>query len=566
MTLLPAYKAAFRATRNTTPPLLKHSTLQDRSSFAPPAPSTDNIRNACSINIDAQATKAEYKDRDAPGMTLSFGDIFSQHVDMQRSRNGRNKGSSGSCTRDNPFDPASATSGGGVPTTQWSHDLSFPELDLCPNLTQIFGNLGGALTDESVILDASMLGCRKSNSSIQLPASPRPVQGTYKYGFRPATRSVHGTSNGTTTSSRKRTIAHQLPLSQTHISIPTYAMAYHESWAHRRLENYVAQPTHGRSPVPHTSQTMSKQNAVHTVPSTPSPYSELEVGQRSLDSSATSPRVSQPPTQHVLPSQIYDVPADMSWHSLLTDLPPPYPYSEIPYDNPVWLGESMNSSWNAPILCQNVYQNLIMTTGPYQGRVDFMAGKGHANGVPMVDSYQEAVPMPDKPLPTSCLPNSEPVSCHPYPHHSDAFTHVPSTTLPNHGQPTPSHNPSASTADISRRLSTVDHRSPRLKSESTPSQRAQNIRRQSNTASSSGVKKGKSKGKTGSRSSKNASKQFCVQFEANLTFADHDKIMTGVAPSGSGKSKVRKTEQAIRAAEIAGGDERVREAVRAALR
>lgn len=85
---------------------------------------------------------------------------------MQLSRNGCNKGSSGSCTLDNRFDSASTTTGGEVLTSHWGHDLSFPELGLCPNLTQIFGNLGGSLADESVILDhASMLGCRKANGS-----------------------------------------------------------------------------------------------------------------------------------------------------------------------------------------------------------------------------------------------------------------------------------------------------------------------------------------------------------------------------------------------------------------
>lgn len=506
-----------------------------------------------------RATRTENKGHDSPGMVQSLGATFSPHVDMRIPRTGLNKGSTGSCSMDNPFDVASTTTGGHLPASSWSHDLSSPLPGECPDLTQIFDRLGGSLADEPQSLGpVSMLGCRNefgSNPNLQLTASSRPSRRTYKYGVKPAAKPVHSsTSNGYFVSSRKQNSAHHLVHHHQAHTPPSSSctMSSYESWSHRRasVENY------GVHPHRHSPQVMAEQSTLYTVPPTSSPYSELSVGQRRLIT--PPPPSSRPQTQHhILPSQHYEMSPDTSWNSPPIDPPPPYPYSEIPpYDNPVWLGESMGSNRGMPIHCQDVYQSLMAHDSYLHDGVESPGPKGYGNGIAMhIGAPPEMAPILDKSVPS-------------YPPNRRVYNPLPPTPLPSHSQPTPSHNPSSSTSDISRESSTVlGSQSPRLKVESPSQKRLHSIRKQPTSGGSSGVKKGKAtRGRTGSRSAKGANDGFCVQFGPNFTLADGGDIMKGVAPSGSGKSKVRKTEQAIKAAEIAGGDERVRDALRVALR
>ncbi|KAL1956638.1 hypothetical protein VTO42DRAFT_6985 [Malbranchea cinnamomea] len=352
-------------------------------------------------------------------------------------------------------------------------------------------------------------------------------------------------------------------------------MTFHETWSHHRVfDDHGAQSPHVRAPLPHQPHGMAKEKAHHTLPTTSSAHHELGMAQRSFDHPVTS--------STSLPSQ--QVPIEMSPLLPLpypsVDPQTPHPYTETPPYNPaLLLGESINPDWNMPILCQNVYQNLIMAPAFYHPSNQVNPVDKPQNNAIMMQIGQSlrTLATTEKPVSSSRFSSSDAISYSPYAHSgTPVHDYSPSRSFdPSPRNSTPSYSPSAATSAIARRASTPpDHykQSPMIKMETTtvtPSRnRANSIRKHSTTGISCGIKgvKGGSKGKTKSKSTRGASEPYCVKFEANFTLADGGKLMTGVAPSGSSKSKDRKTEQAVKAVERAGGDERVKAAVRAALR
>lgn len=462
-----------------------------------------------------------------------------------------------------------------------------------------------------------------ASQCLQITASTRPSQETYKYGVRSAAKSVHpSTSSGQAAPFRKQNNFCSPTPGPVQTSLAsTRTMSYHDSWPlHHPVENRGVQSHHGRVSVSESPQLMAKQETMRGFPSMncgqerdPQPTTRLFAEYRAHGDSQASvvPSVSTPCTEPLLcqrypdyaastPSSTSSLPQpDSMLHSQQPEMPPPvspwhpapvqspvYQYSAQetpPHHPPVWWDDYAVSSRNVPIFSQDGYRNIPITSAPQQHQLN--ADSPHHmlqnNGMMMqLVPSTEVLSIQEPSLPTSSsLPASDPVAVTSYstpnePVHAvhDSLPRIPFCENPNRNT-LPPYTPSALPLQVPRRMSTEGVNSPaKAKVQTTGPHRRHNSPRKSCTptaAASSGLKGARVTTGDNNYTTNGASRGSTYVSFVNFTPEDKHKLLRGVARSGSSKTKARREQEArekrqaaLLAVENAGGDV---EAVKAVL-
>lgn len=551
------------------------------------------------------STKTEDKDQQFAALLTGDSSLpatFTQRVDMQHFKHRNNKEVPLSCGLEDSFHVNLTMREGELSAQSWSPDFSpfQPPETLCSEAAQAFDSV--SRLDEFGFETGFLFGERKESAS--RPPSTFRQRSAYKYDDLSAAVLANQRTDDHVGSSRKQSSPRGL------ICSPRSActMSYHEHWP-SRFPSYSVQPTNERMPLspssPHTSiqrdyitplvgaRRASEQNVTTHLPSAQFGPGLASQSQHTTISSAcggypeqstTAPLSSppsHPPPMHILRSQ--------SEGSILPSWPTqplemsPYHYSSPdqnqPHEPQQWWAASSSPNRNTQ---QYGHPGYLMVLGSASQqprlRMNHTPVLGHGSGLTLQGHQQAELPSTSERLvkipPPSC-PDPSPTY---QPQFSqDSFqrqqSYEPMHRAPSYTSSVPLA-PGVAPTRSSRTASTNPiHRSPKSRHQTTAHHRRVNTRK----ASYSGIstsKAGKATpthGHSNSTSMTGNKSPISVSF-VNFTPEDSQKLLSGVAPSGSSKTKARReqearekrrqlSEAALMAVRRAGGDVEALEAV-----
>ncbi|WEW60872.1 hypothetical protein PRK78_006360 [Emydomyces testavorans] len=548
----------------------------------------------------------------------SLPSTFNPHGHMLAFKHGSNKEAPLTCSLEDSFHAtlSSLIKGGELSPQHWSHDLSpfHTSETICSESPQAFDNVNRLSAVDEFGFDSGFLfGDRKETVS-QLPSTFR-QRPAYKYDDVPATELSNHKLNDYAGLIRRQGSSSELMYSSQR---PTCTMAYQESWPNR-FPNYGVHTPDERlsmsSPAPQIMaqrdyitpvvgvRRASEQNVAAHIPSTqygPNIGSQTQHSTMSTacgDSCARCIEHSASPP--LAPSSTHSVPMhtlrSQSEGSILHSWSPqPIDTSAYQYSSPdhqsqatqAWWGSSSLPNRNLQSYAHNGYPPIVMAPVPQRPhpRLSQPPAPAHENSLAVhVDHQSELSPVPEPALAIPPLSCPEPTVGPTYPLElAHSPFQRPSPFDPSHdsaASPLVSPvSPCTSMPPIgpSRIIPTsATHRSPKSRLQNATHQRRINVRR---TSSSPGISSSKaSKATTTNLNSINSNtipgnrNPVPVSF-VNFTPEDSQKLLTGVAPSGSSKTKARReqearekrrklSEAALLAVRKAGGDVEALEAV-----
>ena len=421
-----------------------------------------------------------------------------------------------------------------------------------------------------------------STSPSTPPATPRRKRGSKGALVTPKTIR-HRESHDHRQFSRKQSFS---PSSMRSSQMPDNRMAYTDAWA-PRFQNYNLQSSNGRLPLsPPPSDILVQHENMHSGDSA------------HMNRSAHSPEVPQydsnmfnrsPPVS--MPSPSVGALARQQQRYMATSSPPPgdgvfSSHSSAPQSMSSWQSESMGPSafsyppdfhsddsqaWWSPMSSrvpqrQPSYQSMVGSSAPQSPFQNPAAQNDMLQGGLMIQFD------PSYNVPTSAESSYPSMPTTQENHHLNTvtapatpqkFVNASSFTTPQVIDPQPQPTPSPP-------LSPKASGSPKRTSSPTKTPHRRGHTRKQSSMSSNGPKPVKAAGRS-SASPKNSDKSISVSF-VNFTAGDSRKILSGVAPSGSSKTKARReqeakdrrrklSEAALDAVRTAGGDVEALEAV-----
>ncbi|PGH09116.1 hypothetical protein GX51_00870 [Blastomyces parvus] len=450
--------------------------------------------------------------------------------------------------------------------------------------------------------------------SLYTSSPPSPLHHIYKNDPSSPSGTRHHQLNNFRGSIRRHTSHLDLMHSSAHASL---AMAYHPPWANR-FQGFGIQAHDYRTPLPPTSSPRTEQpenisrlagqdggfqnDHVDAKPA----YSQLTMSNESQSTPISGPCTDQgmrhiyanqqrpashspshsPPSHHILPSQPSE-PSSMSWNSESIDAPS-FHYStpglQTP-DNQSWWQPSDINSYS-----QSDYQPMVMAPTPQRPPTHQMRVLQGSNMIMHLGHSPDMGSVGEPPLSSSAISCPEEMTRTPYTPLALTRDNIPRTSPlgppnqrqyapPRHSQPV---SPAPANIKISglplRSTSTnLTNRLPRAKPELRPHDQQQQHQRRIHIRKASNLSSNSQRGIKGalitptSNPNPIAKRPLSVSF-VNFTPEDSQKLLTGVAPSGSSKTKARReqearerqrklSEAALLAIKRAGGDVEALEAV-----
>ncbi|PGH20738.1 hypothetical protein AJ80_03498 [Polytolypa hystricis UAMH7299] len=328
----------------------------------------------------------------------------------------------------------------------------------------------------------------------------------------------------------------------------------------------------------------SRPQSMSMSPPNPSP----DMRQRYLDQPTPLPTPpAQPPASHILRSQKSESPQMPSWPAETIDASIfQYTASGMPApDNQSWWPPQAIPARDMQPYSQSAYQPMVMT--PVPQRPNPPAGTMQDSLMLQFDSPVDMPSVTQSPLPGSAASCPEPIVQSPYNQLAasrDIQSAAPSFDLhlqrhftpPSHNQPVSPASAASPGPSLRAPSTSAFHRSPKSRQHPHHNHHYhQQYQRRSHIRKSSSLSGNLSKGIKSSSNSNSSSSgpkaPITVSF-VNFTPEDSHKLLTGVAPSGSSKTKARReqearekrrklSEAALMAVRRAGGDIESLEAV-----
>ncbi|EFW19271.1 hypothetical protein D8B26_007521 [Coccidioides posadasii str. Silveira] len=560
------------------------------------------------------STKTEDKDQHIAAQSAdgSLQSAFDQHDEMQTFRHASNKEVPLSCGLEDPFHASlsSIMKGGELSSQHWSPHLSpfHTSETLCSEATQAFDNVSRLSTVDEFTFDSGLLfrGRKETDSRSASTLRQRP---TYKYGDLSATDLSNHKSNDYVGSIRKQDSPFELTISPR----SSCTMAYQEAW-HGRFPS-CGQPAGERisiSPMPQTAiqrdyitpavntRRASEQSASPTQYGSnivsPTQHSTMPAPctasfPRCLEHTTPSPIAlpsSQTAPMHLLRSQsegsVYQ-----PWSSQLLDTPL-YQYSHHehqPSDAQTWWGPSSLPNRGLQPYSHSGYAPMLMAPAPQRpqhNRTDHTAVPVHDADLSLhVTQHTELPHVTELSLTVPPLSCPEPPAGPQYPLElAPESLQRPPSFGSSYNSASPSHASSVSPGSTvppmtPARVTPIgaSHRSPKSRQQITNHQRRTNPRKASSFPGISTSKITRTMpvhNTTPHCSSTMGNRNPVTVSFVNFTPEDSQKLLTGVAPSGSSKTKARReqearekrrklSEAALLAVRKAGGDVEALEAV-----